>query len=105
MPPGKRELARIERRLITALTQACETAKGEITGFTWLTHTADLQALEQTLRVIWVFETQADKELAQVQAKARIFELTAAALDEAGLDLKLSDRNVHLDSEQKCNRP
>ncbi|MGX1086555.1 hypothetical protein AB7M25_003121 [Pseudomonas sp. AP3_22 TE3818] len=29
MPPGKRELARIERRLITTLTEACETAKGE----------------------------------------------------------------------------
>jgi hypothetical protein len=27
MPPGKRELARIERRLITRLTEACETAK------------------------------------------------------------------------------
>ena len=37
MPLGKRELARIERRLITTLTEACETAKGEIEGFTWLT--------------------------------------------------------------------
>jgi hypothetical protein len=30
MPLGKRELARIERRLITTLTDACETAKYEI---------------------------------------------------------------------------
>jgi hypothetical protein len=27
MPLGKRELARIERRLIATLTEACETAK------------------------------------------------------------------------------
>ncbi|MBT9263374.1 hypothetical protein KKQ10_00650 [Pseudomonas sp. MG-9] len=38
MPLGKRELARIERRLIATLTDACETAKAEIKGFTWLTH-------------------------------------------------------------------
>ncbi|SES70012.1 hypothetical protein [Pseudomonas graminis] len=104
MPPGKRELARIERRLIAALTEACETAKGEIKGFTWLTHMADLDALAETLKVVWVFETLADRTLAQVEAKARIFELTATALNDAGIDLKLSDRNVRLDSEEECQR-
>jgi hypothetical protein len=102
MPAGKRELARIERRLITTLTEACETAKSEIKGFTWLTHTADLNALAETLNVIWVFETLADRKLAEVDAKARIFALTAIALNEAGIELKLTDRNVRFDSEQEC---
>jgi hypothetical protein len=102
MPAGKRELARMERRLISTLTDACETAKTEIKGFTWLTHTADLSALAETLSVIWVFETLADRELAQVEAKVRIFELTAVALSEAGIELKLTDRNVRFDSEQEC---
>jgi hypothetical protein len=102
MPPGKRELARIERRLITTLTEACEIAKGEIKGFTWLTHTADLNALAQTLKVIWVFETLADRKLAQVDAKTRIFELTAIALNEANIDLVPSDLTVRFDSEQEC---
>lgn len=61
MPAEKRELARIERRLIATLTDACEAAKAEIQGFTWLTHTADLNALAATLNVIWVFDTEADK--------------------------------------------
>jgi hypothetical protein len=104
MPPGKRELARIERRLITTLTDACETAKGEIKGFSWLTHTADLNALAETLKVIWVFETLADQKLAQANARARIFELTAIALNEANIDLVPSDRNVHFDCEQECQR-
>lgn len=104
MPPGKRELARIERRLITTLTVACETAKGEIKGFTWLTHTADLNALAETLKVIWVFETLADRKLAQVDAKARIFELTAIALKEANIDLTPSDPSVRFDSEEECQR-
>jgi hypothetical protein len=102
MPAGKRELARMERRLISTLTDACETAKTEIKGFTWLTHTADLSALAETLSVIWVFETLADRKLARVEAKVRIFELTAVALSEAGIELKLTDRNVRFDSEQEC---
>ncbi len=104
MPPGKRELARIERRLIATLTDACETAKGEIKGFTWLTHTADLNALTATLKVIWVFETEADKNLALTQAKARLFELTATALSEADIDLRPSDRNMRFNSEEECQR-
>ena len=104
MPLGKRELARIERRLITTLTKACETAKGEIEGFTWLTHVADLNALSETLKVVWVFETLADKKLAQAKAKARIVELTTIALNEADIDLNLSDRYVCFDSEEECQR-
>jgi hypothetical protein len=104
MPPGKRELARVERQLITTLTEACETAKGEIKGFTWLTHTADLNKLIETLRITWVFETQADKKLAEVNAKARIFELTAMALNEANIDLTPSDLTVRFDSEEECQR-
>lgn len=104
MPQGKRELARIERRLITTLTEACETAKTEIKGFTWLTHTADLTALAETLKVVWVFETVADKKHALVNAKARMVELTAIALNEADIDLNLSDRHVHFDSEEECAR-
>ncbi len=104
MPLGKRELARIERRLITTLTEACETAKCEIKGFTWLTHTADLNALAETLKVIWVFETLADRKRALVNAKARIFELTALALNEANIELIPSDLNVRFDSEEECQR-
>ncbi|QJC81552.1 hypothetical protein [Pseudomonas umsongensis] len=104
MPLGKRELARIERRLVTTLTDACETAKGEIKGFTWLTHTADLNAFAQTLKVTWVFETLSDKKLAQSNVKARIFELTAIALIEANIDVKPSDHTVRFDSEEECQR-
>jgi hypothetical protein len=42
MRNAKRPL--IERRLIATLTDACETAKTEIPGFDWLTHTVDYTA-------------------------------------------------------------
>lgn len=102
MPIGKRERARIERLLVTTLTAACETAKAEIKGFTWLTHTADLDALAQTLKVTWVFETLADTLLAQANDKARIYELTAIALAQADIDIKLTEQRVVFDSEEQC---
>ncbi len=40
MPSSKRDHARIERRLIASLIDACEAAKAEIVGFDWLTHEA-----------------------------------------------------------------
>ncbi|MGE8068143.1 hypothetical protein [Pseudomonas sp. NPDC089569] len=105
MTLNKRELARIERCLIATLTEACETAKTEIEGFCWLTHTADTNAFVQTLKVTWVFDTLANKQLAQTSTrKARVFELTATALNEANIDLRPSDHSVRFDSEEECQR-
>lgn len=44
MALSKREIAGIERQLVAALTEACETAKAEIPGFEWLTHTVNYTA-------------------------------------------------------------
>jgi hypothetical protein len=54
--------------------------------------------------VTWVFETLADKKLAQANAIVRVFELTAIALNEENLDVRPSDRTVWFDSEEECQR-
>lgn len=103
MPLSKRESAHLERRLVATLTEACETAKAEIQGFEWLTHTVDYNAFPQSLRVIWVFDTRVNKDLALSSgADERMRELTAAALHEAEVDAVRLDRCVHFDSEEAC---
>ena len=78
---GKREMARLERELVACLTEACETAKAEIVGFSWLTHRLDPEDFPGSLRVTWVFEQEADKTAAVAgQAKARMLALTSQAL-------------------------
>jgi hypothetical protein len=103
MPSSKRDHARIERRLIAALTHACETAKAEIIGFDWLTHEVDYQAVAQSLCVVWVFDTQANKDqaLAAGQDK-RMIELTSLALSDAEVTIKHVQRHVRFDSEEAC---
>lgn len=103
MLSSKRDLARIERRLIKSLTQACETAKAEITGFDWLTHEVDHQTFAQSLRVIWVFDTRLNKEHAiSTGQDARMRELTAVALSAAEIEVRKFDCCVRFDSEEEC---
>lgn len=105
MPLSKRDAARIERYLVASLTEACETAKSEINGFDWLTHTVDYAAFPQSLRVTWVFDTRANKDLALATgADQRMRELTAAALHEADIAPLPISRCVHFDCEEDCQR-
>ncbi|NVZ71735.1 hypothetical protein [Pseudomonas costantinii] len=104
MPPSKRDNARLERRLVATLTEACETAKAEIPGFDWLTHTVDYAAFPQSLRVTWVFDTRASKDHALAAgAGERMRELTAAALHDAEVPAVQLDRCVRFDSEEECS--
>lgn len=104
MSSSKRDSARIERRLVATLTEACEIAKAEITGFDWLTHEVDYAAFAKSIQVIWVFDTRANKAQALSSGlDLRMRELTATALEDAGVDRPASDRYVRFDSEEECH--
>ena len=88
MPSPKRKYSAIERELIRMLTTACETAKSEIVGFQWLTHDVDYERFPQSLRVIWMFDSEASRARALASPdKARMLELTQVALDEVGISV------------------
>jgi len=100
---SKREMARLERELVVCLTEACETAKAEIVGFSWLTHRLDPEDVPGSLRVTWVFEQEADKTAAVAgQAKVRMLTLTSQALEQAGIQLDHPAWHVRFDSEEAC---
>ncbi|MHC8309839.1 hypothetical protein ACYZUC_09480 [Pseudomonas sp. GT1P32] len=102
---SKRDQAQIERRLIAALTKACETAMAEIVGFSWMTHDVDYARFPSSLMVVWVFDTDANRDevLANGQDK-RMLELTTLALSEANVHVSQVSANVHFDTEEQCQR-
>ena len=103
MALSKRDSARIERGLVAALTEACETAKAEIPGFDWLTHTVNYADFPQSQISTWVFDTRANKDHALATGvDARIRELTAIALLAADIPPVPLKRCVQLDSEEAC---
>jgi hypothetical protein len=105
MGMSKREQAHIERLLVATLTEACETAKAELVGFVWLTHEIDYAEFPSSLRVVWVFETQAQKDQALASGQGeRMIELTTQALSEAQVLVSPVAAHVRFDSEEECQR-
>ncbi|MGX1110992.1 hypothetical protein ACSSVW_000371 [Pseudoalteromonas sp. MBR-15] len=48
---------RLDKAIRVALTHACEQAKETVSEFLWLTHTADLKKLPQSLKIKCFFNT------------------------------------------------
>lgn len=102
---SKREQAQLERRLITTLTDACETAKAEIVGFSWLTHEVDYALFPSSLMVVWVFDTHANRNQAIACGQdKRMLELTTQALLASGIHISQVMAHLHFDSEEQCRR-
>lgn len=105
MQINQREQGQIERELVASLTRACETAKSEIVGFCWLTHEAERHAFPASLQIIWIFDTRQNltRALESGQGK-RMYQLSAAALKEANIDLSNVEAHVRFDTEEECAR-
>lgn len=102
---SKREQAHLERLLSQTLTEACETAKTELVGFQWLTHAVDYANFPGSLQVIWVFDTEANRQAALAAGQdKRMTDFTAMALSEAGVGIEQASRHVSCDSEEACQR-
>ena len=99
MKLSKSESASTERRLIKYLTQACETAKGEIEGFVWLDHEVDYTNFPHSLMVSWAFDTREQRDqAANGPALERIHQLSEIALVDAGVPV------VHIASHVRLAR-
>jgi hypothetical protein len=100
---NRRSQRELDQALVAALTEACETAKSEVEGFTWVTHEADYHNFPASLQVVWVFETQRHlaRALESGQGK-RLYDLTASALESAGVSLSVLAAHVRFDSEEAC---
>ncbi|WP_458525047.1 hypothetical protein [Onishia taeanensis] len=101
----KKARSQMERHLTRALTDACETAKPLLPGFAWLTHLVDYRRFPESLRVVWVFKTQAEMTRAlKGDGRRRMAALTEAALFEVGADITDIDAHLDVDCEEECRR-
>lgn len=72
---------RLDKVIRVALTQACELAKEHVHEFSWLTHTADLKKLPQSLKVsCYCKELPITAEQTQLISSLIIKELSAKDL-------------------------
>tara|TARA_R110002051_G_scaffold244968_1_gene304782 strand:- start:804 stop:1199 length:396 start_codon:yes stop_codon:yes gene_type:complete len=100
-----REQRQLDRELSRTLTQACDVAKAEVGGFAWVTHEVQWDDFPASLRVIWIFESNADIARALKEGwNQRLLALTDRALRDAEITVKRVEQHMDLDSEEECQR-
>lgn len=99
----KKNLKKLDKSVISALTIACEEVKLKVSGFEWLTHRANYERFPSSLKVICVFDTQHALEQAKrSQLNSFMCGLIKDQLLKFGIKLKDSQQNICFDTEQAC---
>ena len=90
-----------EKQLIALLTNVCEQHKSLTPGFSWLTHTVNFKNINNSLRIICVFDTESQKTIAdQNQQSSCIREDIHNAIQSLGITTAKSA--ISFDSEENC---
>ncbi|GAA0832522.1 hypothetical protein GCM10009112_19420 [Marinomonas arenicola] len=101
----KKSDKKLDKALREALTKVCDHLLGEVEGFVWLTHVVDFNRYPQSLKIVCVFEKEADvAELLSTQGDVLFYQCIEDELKGANLVIKNSRQSVSFDSEEACER-
>lgn len=92
---------KLDKQIISVLTEACETALHQFTGFQWLTHCVDYANFPSSLQVVCVFDTNLNLEqLLATDSRDQFNSLISRHL--LGADIKIKPKQISYDSEEAC---
>jgi hypothetical protein len=93
---------KIDNQISGVLTDVCETALKEFTGFQWVTHLVNYSNFPNSLKVICVFDTNDNlNAFKEVNGHNKIGKLIQRKLFE--IDAGISSRHISFDTEESCN--
>ncbi len=96
---------KLEKQLISSLTEVCETSLKAFNGFQWLTHQVNYSNFPKSLNIICVFDT--NEHLNDFYKKDSTRELSAliqSKLFEVDITLKNAASHITYDTEENCQR-
>ncbi|WP_114325863.1 Fis family transcriptional regulator [Candidatus Colwellia aromaticivorans] len=94
---------KIENQLRIALTEVCETALNNFTGFEWLTHLVNHSNFPKSLKVICVFDTNDNlSNFINSKSSHELDSLIQKNLFEKGINLKNITNHISYDTEENC---
>lgn len=96
---------KLEKNIVSALTEACEDALKLYEGFEWLTHLVNYQSFPDSLSIICVFDTNENllKTIEKDDAN-RFKQAIEAELVSYGIKLKDIKKCIVFDTEEACER-
>ncbi|ETX11313.1 Fis family transcriptional regulator [Marinomonas ushuaiensis DSM 15871] len=96
---------KLEKALRDGLTQVCETALDSVVGFVWLTHLVNFNAFPSSLKIVCVFENDADLANARESGQDEyLCRLITDELSEMGVSIKNLRELIQFDTEEACER-
>lgn len=94
-----------ENQLRIALTDVCEIALAEFTGFQWLTHLVNYADFPKSLKVICIFDTNDNlNSFTAAHNHQRLNTLIQKKLLEIGINSNSITHHVSYDTEENCNK-
>lgn len=90
---------KIDNSLIAVLTEVCDIAQENFSGFTWLTHFANYHNFPSSLSVVCVYETNEQLEKTDVNG---LRELISEKLLTIDINVKELSRHITFDTEENC---
>lgn len=101
----KKSDKKLEKSIVSALTDACENALEAYEGFQWLTHLVNYDSFPDTLRIICVFDTQESlMKVSQTDLVNRFKLDIEARLISEGIKAKGITKRISFDSEEACEK-
>jgi hypothetical protein len=99
----KKSAKKIDNAVREALTDVCEVALDEVTGFKWITHFANYSSFPGSLSVVCVFDTNNDLSSALNTLKDDyLCNLIKEKLSAADIHIKDMKQHVSFDTEEAC---
>jgi hypothetical protein len=96
---------KIDNQLRLVLTQVCEIALKDISGFCWLTHLVNYANFPNSLKIVCVFDSNDKLAVFLEQNNNRkLNSLIQGKLLEAGVKVKDVAKHIAYDTQQDCER-
>ncbi|MBM6551892.1 Fis family transcriptional regulator [Marinomonas ostreistagni] len=96
---------KLEKQLIEHLTQVCDELLALDIGFKWLTHLIDFDRVAQSLKVICVFDTDANLQAFHNSTHEKALKLTLQKhLKVLNIQLAKPAQQILYDTEEACLR-
>jgi len=92
---------KLENKLRVTLTEVCDSALKEDTGFQWITHSVDYNNFYKSLKIICVFDTKENlSQFMTTGSNIDLNDLIQTKLLEASILLKGTTANIAYDTKE-----
>lgn len=100
----KKSDKKLDNQIRTELTDLCDFATENCEGFTWLTHLVDYSRFPNSLKVVFVFDTNANlANFSDSTAEQNLMRQLAKQLSFINISPKSLPSHVRYDTEEACN--